>query len=103
MRKLKFKLEICRVKLNPEQAVLQCTCVTNGVGWVFWGEGAIPAGFRKTGGPFYGTGNSPVTILRCGIPSEWPNKGELVPFTLTTDSTSPGEGGMVSTDSATTS
>lgn len=30
MRKPKFKPEITRVKLNPEQAVLQCTCFDTG-------------------------------------------------------------------------
>jgi len=30
-RKLKFKPEITRVKLNPEQAVLNCNC--HGTGW----------------------------------------------------------------------
>jgi hypothetical protein len=29
-RKPKFKPEITRVKLNPEQAVLSCTCYFNG-------------------------------------------------------------------------
>ncbi len=29
-RKPKFNPEITRVKLNPEQAVLQCTCWTTG-------------------------------------------------------------------------
>lgn len=31
MRKPKFKPAITRVKLNPEQAVLSCSCLTNGM------------------------------------------------------------------------
>jgi len=40
MRKPKFKPEITRVKLNPEQAVLQCTCYNTG--------SCIAAGKRST-------------------------------------------------------
>jgi hypothetical protein len=37
-KKLKFKLEITRVKLNPEQAVLSCTCYMDvGGGWGYNG------------------------------------------------------------------
>ena len=32
-RKPKFKPEIRRIKLNPEQAVLACNCHTGGVTW----------------------------------------------------------------------
>ena len=34
-RKPKFRPEITRVKLNPEQAVLACTCFTNPFGPAF--------------------------------------------------------------------
>ncbi|MBN1492822.1 MAG: hypothetical protein JW938_01595 [Candidatus Omnitrophica bacterium] len=32
-KKPKFKPEITRVKLNPEQAVLACTCMAIGMQW----------------------------------------------------------------------
>ena len=32
-KKPKFKPEITRVKLNPEQAVLSCTCMSIGMQW----------------------------------------------------------------------
>ncbi len=36
-KKLRFDPEITRVKLNPEQAVLQCNCYTQGVSSVAQG------------------------------------------------------------------
>lgn len=32
-KKMKFKPEITRVRLNPEQAVLACTCYSGGLRW----------------------------------------------------------------------
>ena len=35
LKKLKFKPKITRVKLNPEQAVLACTCWNVGNNWEY--------------------------------------------------------------------
>ena len=36
---MKFRPEITRVKLNPEQAVLSCTCFNGGVNYTGFGSG----------------------------------------------------------------
>ena len=45
-RKMKFRPEITRVKLNPEQAVLTCDCWEGGYGFVMGGWGDLSGYFR---------------------------------------------------------
>ena len=47
-KKLKFKPEITRVKLDPEQAVLNCSCYDIGLQAVYTSQAQGPSGFTMS-------------------------------------------------------
>ena len=78
-RKLKFKPKIARIKLNPEQAVLTCSCyvgylaadtgVTTGYGMVQDNLGAYCAGGTKMLYDVFDSGTGRVQTWTSGVPA----------------------------------
>ncbi|MBM3246796.1 MAG: hypothetical protein FJZ13_05680 [Candidatus Omnitrophica bacterium] len=73
MKKVKFKPQICRIKLNPEQAVLSCTCFNIGSAWYLgWGW---PRDQHFIGQKKYGAGGSIEACVQANYPYLVPGRG----------------------------
>jgi len=70
-RKMKFRPEITRVKLNPEQAVLTCTCYANRR---IWTEYPVWVNVPSVGGNFVNA--CKMEGIRQGKLYEFPGEGE---------------------------